>query len=170
MTSRRSSGSSWPESSVESAKSQNMTVRCRRSAALSPVTGASLVCVLETTGGGAEASDVAPVRMSKPQLPQKLFPPTISLPQDGQASGSCVPQPPQNRFVEGFSNAQAGQLTTLVVASSVTMPPYPNDHQRSVHVGLAFTRPQPKTWSRPRLPRSTVWRRSERRNISGSAR
>jgi len=147
-----------------------MTVRCRRSAALSLRAGDSLTCGLETTGGGAEASDVALVRMSKPQLPQKLFPPTISLPQDGQASGNRVPQPPQNRFAEGFSKAQDGQLTTLAVPSSLTMPPYPNDHQRSVHVGLALTRPQPKTWSRPRLPRSRVWRRSERRNISGSAR
>ena len=103
ITSRRSSGSSSEASAVESARSQNITVTCRRSA-----------CVTASMGrrpdGDVPGSKAACVSASTaPQLPQNLAPEGFSTPQAAQEGGSDAPQSPQNFLPVGFEIPQLGQ-------------------------------------------------------------
>src|SRR3954468_23373908 len=85
MTRRMSSGSSPADSSVEPTRSQNMTVRYRRSAARS----ATFVVV-----GGAATLGASPSRC--PHDSQNRLSTGLDRPQRGQGRGSGEPQPPQN--------------------------------------------------------------------------
>src|ERR1700693_2320790 len=94
MTSRKSSGSSRVASAVEPTRSQNITVRWRRSA-LSVRGGGD-----EATGGGAAVSPTG-----LPQPPQYLAAGSFSKLQAGQGSGSGsgVPHSAPYRLPRGVS-------------------------------------------------------------------
>ena len=80
ITSRRSSGSIAEASAVESTRSQNITVTCRRSA-----------CATTSLDGrlGVASANAAP------QLPQNLLSGAFSAPHAAQEGGSAAPQSPQ---------------------------------------------------------------------------
>src|SRR6516165_4624223 len=101
MTSARSSGSSSPASAVEPTRSQNITVRCRRSASV-PV-GREALADLST-----DNPLLLKVRLV-PQSPQNLDSAGFVLPQVGQPSGNAEPHCPQNLLPSGLMAPQAGQ-------------------------------------------------------------
>src|SRR5262249_23905396 len=87
ITSAKSSGSSSLASTVEPTRSQNITVRWRRSASV------LVGCEDFTSTEGAPRA--LKVRVA-PQSPQNFFSPGFLLPQAGQRSGNAAPQCSQN--------------------------------------------------------------------------
>src|SRR5262245_26901385 len=103
ITSRRSSGSSCAASTVESTRSQNITVSWRRSApAMASLDVRLGVNVLRSGTGSASAN-------AAPQLPQYLLPGGVSAPHAAQEGGSDAPQSPQNLLPAAFEVPQLGQ-------------------------------------------------------------
>src|SRR5215472_4505679 len=86
MISRHSSGSSRAAISVEPTRSQNNTVRCRRSPPADAATGA----VPAASAGGTTSPNAVP------HSPQKLSSGWLGAPHLGQAATSGVPQLVQN--------------------------------------------------------------------------
>jgi hypothetical protein len=91
------------ERAVEPTRSQNITVSCRRSAAL----GAGF------TGGGGAAIGVRSVTADSvaPQPPQNLAVGGLSFPQAAQGTGNAAPHSRQNWFPAGTSARQFEQVT-----------------------------------------------------------
>src|SRR6266851_5247552 len=100
MTSARSSGSSSAASIVEPTRSQNITVRCRRSASVS-------VGLRALTDLSTEAPLPLKVRLA-PQSPQNFVSAEFSLPQAGQRRGNAAPHCPQNLLPPGLMAPQLG--------------------------------------------------------------
>src|SRR5215472_6730077 len=98
MTSRKSSGSSRADSSVEPTRSQNITVSWRRSA-------------LSVRGAVDTAARAGPATspIGFPQPPQNFAAGSFSNPQAGHAEGSGAPHWAQKRLVAVFSALQLGQ-------------------------------------------------------------
>src|SRR6516164_351716 len=91
--SRHSSGSSRAAISVEPTRSQNNTVRCRRSPPADAATGA----VRAAAAAGAASPNAAP------HSPQKRLPAVVSAPHLGQRFSSGAPQSSQNFLPTGLS-------------------------------------------------------------------
>src|ERR1700682_5774890 len=100
MTSRKSSGSSRPDSAVESTRSQNITVSWRRSPS-----GTSWLT--------KDFSDLATVESISvvPQSPQNCELTGLSEAHFGQRKLSAAPQAAQNRLPAGLSEPQLEQRT-----------------------------------------------------------
>ena len=106
--SRHSSGSSWLAIAVEPTRSQNSTVRWRRSPS---GTSCGSPC-LTTTGAAASSPDCGTAvgwERSAPQSPQNFLPAGFSAPHFAQRLPSDDPQSPQNRLLSGFSELQLVQ-------------------------------------------------------------
>src|SRR5262245_38974173 len=111
--SRYSSGSSWEESFVESTRSQNITVSCRRSASdVWDATDREAICV-GCAGGvvgmgtvcAGRGIDCCPVS-ADPHSLQNFAPGRFSVLQEGQAKGSGVPHASQNFAPSRFAVPQ----------------------------------------------------------------
>src|SRR5215471_14059173 len=98
ITSRRSPGSSRDARAVAPTRSQNITVRWRRSAP-------------SMRAGGDEAGGIAFAISAKglPQPPQNFAVGSFSKPQAEQREGSGAPHSAQKRLVTAFSAMQLGQ-------------------------------------------------------------
>src|SRR5205085_6631515 len=103
-TSRMSSGSRRSDSAVEFARSQNITVRWRRSPA-----GSGVV----TSGPGGSSEEVSPV----PQYWQKRLAAGFDPPQPEQATVSGCPQLPQNEAPLWAAHPQAAQYNEVEARS-----------------------------------------------------
>src|SRR3954470_24578526 len=109
MTSRRSSTSSRAERAVEPTRSQNKTVRCRRSARE----------VSSGARGGAAAGE-APNSSFSPHCEQNFDPGALTFPQAPQGTCKGAPHWLQNLLPLATSAAQLGHAIPLTVD-----PPFP---------------------------------------------
>src|SRR5438270_13463747 len=106
MISRKSSGSSRADKAVEPTRSQNITVRWRRSAVgevgAGPVT---LGADSDRTG-----SVLAAVPSKVPQSAQNFAPIGLKPPQPGHTAGNAAPHAVQNRLPSLVSAPQLGHF------------------------------------------------------------
>src|SRR5580704_2565517 len=106
MTSRRSSASSLDERAVEPMRSQNITLRGRRSAVVKVAAGPMAAAVCSDRTGPMDA----PAPIEAPQSAQNFAPAGEELPHAGQAAGNAVPHTVQNRLPPIVSAPQPGQV------------------------------------------------------------